>query len=55
MCGFSDWMHHFRGRVSWTRELVTISPEKVLSGVAEGESLSTAALKSTFTMCATGP
>lgn len=40
--------------MSWTSELVTISAEKLLSGMAEGKSLSTAALKSVFTMCGLG-
>lgn len=51
---FFWWLHHFRVRVSWTSELVTISAEKLLSGMAEGKSLSTAALKSVFTMCGLG-
>lgn len=54
-CFFFQWMYHFSGRVSWTSELVALSPEKPLSGMTEGESFSTAALKSAFTMCTMGP
>lgn len=51
----SWWMHHFRRRVSWTSELVMVSPEKLLSGMAAGKSASASALKGAFTTCAIGP